>query len=121
LADVVDSWHPQIKACQGLDHAFVIDPPPGGGLRPAAELRHPPSGRTLRIATDQPSLQVYTGQGLAGADNITIPGGPVSAYCGIALETQDLPDAPNRPDFPSVELRPGRVYRRTTEWAFGVG
>jgi aldose 1-epimerase len=121
LGEVVDSTHPQIAARAGLDHAYVLDPaPPGAALRPAAVLSHPPSGRTLKIATDQVSLQVYTGQGLAETDNVAIPPGTAVAYCGVALETQDLPDAPNRPDFPSVELRPGQVYRRRTEWVFGV-
>ncbi|MDR1448854.1 MAG: galactose mutarotase [Propionibacteriaceae bacterium] len=120
LGDVVDSEHPQIKACGGLDHAFLLDPAAPGLVRPAAFLRHPPSGRTLRIETDQPSLQVYTGQGLGEADTISTPKGIPVPYCGVALETQDLPDAPNRPDFPSVVLRPGEVYRRVTDWVFGL-
>jgi aldose 1-epimerase len=119
LADVLDSDHPQIRRCHGLDHAYILESSEPGVVRPAAVLRHPRSGRTLQFETDYPALQVYTGQGLDD-DNIAVPPGTPVPFGGIAIETEDLPDAPNRPDFPSIVLRPGEVYHRTTRWVFGL-
>jgi aldose 1-epimerase len=81
------------------------------GLRLAAELHHPASGRTLTVATDQAAVQVYTANGL---------GPPFAAQAAVCLETQHWPDTPNRPDLGSVVLRPGEHHRATTELTFGT-
>lgn len=102
----------------GYDHNWVIDPSPAPGLAPAAELYSPLSGRVLRVATDLPGIQFYSGNYL---DGLTGRGG--KAYgkrAGLCLETQHFPDAPNRPAFPSCALRPGETFRSTTEFAAGV-
>jgi len=41
-------------------------------------------------------------------------------FGGMAIETQNFPDAPNRPDFPSALLRPGRTRTSTTIWSFST-
>ncbi len=64
-------------------------------------------GRTLRIVTDAPGLQVYTG------DYLPLPRG------GVALEAQSFPDTPHHPHFPTIELHPGEEYRRTIMWTLG--
>ena len=99
----------------GFDHTFALA---GEGLRQAATVRHPPSGRTLTVATDQPGVQLYTGNTLHHAPG---HGGRYSQYGGLCLETQQFPDAPNHPNYPNAILRPGEVYRARTEFAFGVG
>ena len=119
LDRVLASDHPQIARCGGLDHAFVLDGAGAGGLTPACVLTHPASGRQLTIETDFPAFQVYSGQGL-GDDRVAHPSGELGPFSGLALETEEFPDAPNRPDFPSVILRPGEICRRTTRWSFGV-
>ncbi|MEV0808191.1 hypothetical protein [Micromonospora sp. NPDC050200] len=108
--------HPQIKRMVGIDHAFHLR---GEGMRRAARLEHPESGRFLEISTDQPSLQVYTGNRLDGT--ITSRDGRLLlAGDGIALETQRHPDAPNQPTFPSAVLNPGESYCSATTWRLGV-
>jgi aldose 1-epimerase len=102
-----------------LDHAFVLDRRPEDGPSPAAVLYHAGSGRRLVVETDYPALQVYTGQGLDESEIAHPPGQP-GPGCGVALETEGFPDAPNRPDFPSVVVRPGQTWRRTTRWSFSV-
>ncbi len=62
-------------------------------------------GRTLRIMTDAPGLQVYTG------DYLPLPRG------GVALEAQSFPDSPHHPHFPTIELYPGEAYSRSIVWA----
>ncbi|MEV6614027.1 aldose epimerase family protein [Streptomyces sp. NPDC051051] len=95
----------------GLDHNFVLDKGVTDGPVEVAELYDPASGRVLTVATTEPGIQVYT------ADHLGEPFGPGE---GVALETQHFPDSPNRPEFPSTELRPGEVYRSETVYGFSA-
>ena len=75
------------------------------------------AGGPWKLWTDQPALQVYTGNALDG----TITGTGGRAYprgAGIALEPQHHPDSPNRPELSDPVLRPGQTYRSRTEWRF---
>lgn len=102
----------------GFNHSWMLDKPEGRLAR-AATLTDPASGRTLTIETTEPSLHAYTGEYFDGED-VSPSGVPIHPRDGIALEVQHLSDSPNRPDFPSTELRPGQVYRATTIWRFGI-
>jgi aldose 1-epimerase len=106
----------QIAALGGIDHALVLD---GAGLRPVARLRHPASGRQVEFITDYPALQVYTGQ-MLDDQQVSHPAGAGTAYSGIAIETEEYPDAPRRADYPSVVLRPGQTWARQTTWRFSL-
>ncbi|MGC4807635.1 aldose epimerase family protein [Micromonospora sp. DT233] len=86
-----------------LDNFFVLDDPAW-----AAELSEPSSGRRMRVVTDQPGLGVYSADGFADRRG------------GLCLEAGAWPDAPNRPDFPSVRLDPGGTYRQRTVHHFTV-
>ena len=94
----------------GYDHAWVLRE--GDGVRLAARLSDPKSGRVMEILTDQPAIQFYGGNFLdgtvAGKGGVRYP--HRSALC---LETENFPDAPNHPDFPSAVLRPGETYTHT--------
>ena len=116
ISEALASDDAQILTASGIDHALILD---GEGPRFAARLRHPGSGRHLEIRTDYPALQVYTGQNLVDP-NVAHPEGAGTPRGGIALETEEYPDAPRRPDFPSVLVRPGQTYTRTTTWQFAV-
>ncbi|MFJ9126860.1 aldose epimerase family protein [Streptomyces sp. NPDC102340] len=116
--DIRDA-HPQQILAKGFDHNWVLDK--GITAKPVlvATLRDPSSGRSLKIATDQPGLQFYSGNFLDG----TLIGQSGRTYRqgdGLALETQHFPDSPNQPKFPSTVLRPGETYRTTTVHSFGV-
>ncbi len=104
----------QLLIGRGYDHNWVLDAEPAGdGLRPAARLRDPPSGRVLEVLTDQPGLQFYSGNFLDG----TLVGPSGRAYRqgdALVLETQHFPDSPNQAHFPSTVLRPGERFRSTT-------
>ncbi|POX38959.1 galactose-1-epimerase [Streptomyces sp. Ru73] len=113
---------------RGYDHTFVVgdgagtigapsEEPPAP--RPVAELSDPASGRTVRLSTTEPGVQLYTAEHLDGTYAGTT-GRPYVAGAGIALETQHFPDSPNRPDFPGTVLRPGQVFRSRTVYGFGV-
>ena len=105
----------QLLFGQGYDHNWVLDD--GPRLQLAARVREPDSGRVLRILTEEPGIQFYSGNFLDG----TLVGPSGSAYRqgdGFALETQHFPDSPNQPDFPSTVLRPDEVYQTRTVWQF---
>ena len=114
----IDAKHEQIKNGNGYDHNFVLDT--GGDMsKVAALLYSPASGITMMVYTDEPGIQVYTGNFLDG----TVTGKKGIVYNkrhAICLETQHYPDSPNKPDWPSVILRPGETYKSHTVFAFSV-
>jgi len=105
----------------GYDRCLIIAgsaPRDQAGLRLAARVREPASGRTMAVYTDQPGVQLYTGNfldDLAGAK-----GAVFVRQGGLCLETQNFPDAVNRPSFPSPFLKPGERYQTTTVHRFGI-
>ncbi|OKI19865.1 aldose epimerase family protein [Streptomyces sp. CB03911] len=108
----------QVKNAGGFDHCWVLRPAAEpGALRPAARLSDPVSGRALEVWTTEPGLQVYTANQLDGtlAD---AEGHHHPRHGGICLETQHLPDSPNRPEYPSTVLRPGERFTSRTEFRF---
>ncbi|MGW0816064.1 aldose epimerase family protein [Streptomyces viridiviolaceus] len=111
--------HPQLITAKGFDHNWVLDKGITDRPEHIATLRDPSSGRTLKIATDQPGLQFYSGNFLDGT--LTGTGGRTYRQGdALCLETQHFPDSPNQPSFPSTVLRPGQTYRTTTVHSFGV-
>ncbi|MDI7776403.1 aldose epimerase family protein [Asticcacaulis sp. EMRT-3] len=97
-----------------LDDTFVLD---GKGLKTAAILHDPKSGRTLTVSTTQPGLVVYTAGSFDGSLT-DASGQPIVAGAGVALETQGFPDAPNHANFPTTVLHPGETYQATTVYRF---
>lgn len=112
LGDRIRVADPAVIATAGIDHAFVLR---GSGLRRAARLEHPATGRVLEVVTDQPSLQVYTANQLTGT-RPDAGGRLLRQGDGICLETQRFPDAPNQPGLGDCVLRPGEQYRAETRW-----
>jgi len=107
----------QLRHGRGYDHTLCL----AGGGTPAfaARLESPYSGRILELFTDQPGLQVYSGNYLDGS----VRGKAGRHYlksAAICLEPQIWPDAPNRPDFPSPRLDPGGLYRHVTIYRFSA-
>lgn len=106
LADVTDTKLDfrmmRTLGAQALDNCFVLN-----DRRWCLRIEDPLSGRVMEVQTDQPALALHTGESL-----------PLRRG-GIAIQTTDFPDAPNRPEFPSAVLRPGEQYRRVTRYRFG--
>ena len=98
----------------GFDHTFVLKP----GFQRTAVVRHPDSGRTLTVTTDQPGVQFYTANTLhtAGRHGRRYP--QRGAFC---LETQQFPDAPNHPDYPNAIVRPEAPFTARTVFSFSMG
>ncbi|XP_031560945.1 aldose 1-epimerase-like [Actinia tenebrosa] len=79
---------------------------------------HPTNGRVLEVYTDQPGVQLYTGNGLDG--NIGKGGLHYKKYSAVCLEMQNYPNAINQPNFPNCVLRPGEEYKQESAYKFLV-
>ena len=110
---------PALKYGKGYDACWVIDGYRKGQIQEAAELWSNRSGRSVKVFTTQPGIQVYTGNWITGC-----PAGKRGRvyhdYDAVALECQHFPDSPNRPDYPSTVLRPGKTFHEAIIFAFGV-
>jgi aldose 1-epimerase len=108
----------QLKNGNGYDHNWVLNTS-GDVNTLAAKVTSPKSGIFVEVYTNEPGIQVYTGNFLDG----TIKGKKGIVYkqrTGICLETQHYPDSPNKPQWPSTYLEPGQVYRSQCIYKFGV-
>ena len=103
--------HPQLARCRGYDHCFLLDPLPG---QPAVTLISGDRRLHMKMYTDQPGVQLYTGNWLAGTP--ARGGGEWQNYQGLCLEAQQLPDSPNRPELGDPWLLPGQTYRHQTRY-----
>ena len=102
---------PALVYGKGYDNCWVLDG------EDAVVLKESVSGRKLTVKTDQPGVQIYTGNWLVGSP-VNHSGNRYLDYDGIAIEAQGFPDAPNHPNFPSQLLKPGDEYSRYIEFAF---
>lgn len=103
----------------GYDHNWVLNKGAGDGPTFAARGYDPRTGRVVDCLTTEPGVQVYTGNGLNGS----IVGSSGATYRqtdGFTLETQHFPDSPNKPNFPSIELKPGQEFHSTTVYRFST-
>ena len=108
----------QLRLGRGYDHNWVLDSG-GGKLTEAAEVYDPGSGRVLKVLTDQPGIQFYSGNFLDGS--VKGKGGkPYELRSALCLETQHFPDSPNHPAFPTTELKPGDRYHTVTIYRFST-
>ena len=118
IGERIDANYEPLRQAGGYDQNWVLD---SGGrtLAEAAEVYEPTTGRVMRVLTDQPGVQVYTGNFFDG----TITGKGGVAYqrrYGLCLETQHFPDSPHHPNFPTTELKPGERFHRITIFSFSA-
>jgi aldose 1-epimerase len=109
----------QMVYAHGYDHNFVLNKGPGDGMTFAARAYDPRTGRVIDCFTTEPGVQVYTSNGMNGS----VVGSSGTTYRqteGFTLETQHFPDSPNKPNFPTTELKPGQDFRSTTIFRFAT-
>ena len=109
----------QMVYAHGYDHNFVLNKGPGDGTAFAARGYDPRTGRVIDCFTTEPAVQVYTSNGMNGS----VVGSSGTTYRqaeGFTLETQHFPDSPNKPNFPTTELKPGQEFRSTTIFRFAT-
>lgn len=108
----------QLKNGNGYDHNWVLDTN-NDVTQLAAKVVSPLSGIALEVYTNEPGIQVYTGNFLDG----TLTGKKGKVYeqrAAVCLETQHYPDSPNKPEWPSVILEPGQTYNSQVIYKFAV-
>ena len=118
IADALGMNNEQVKFGMGIDHNYVLNTK-GNIEEVAAKVTCPSTGITLEVYTNEPGIQVYTGNFLDG----TVTGKKGIVYnqrAAICLESQHYPDSPNKPQWPSVILEPGQTYHSHCIFKFGV-
>lgn len=116
IGERIDTPIDQLLWARGYDHTFVLNKPLGK-LGFAARVSSPKTGIIMEVYTDQPGVQLYTGNWMSGSmrgkHDHRYP-----ARSALCLETQHYPDSPNRPEYPSTVLQPGEIFRSTTVYTF---
>ncbi len=109
----------QMVYAHGYDHNFVLNKGPSNGMTFAARGYDPRTGRVIDCFTTEPAVQVYTSNGMNGS----VVGSSGTTYRqteAFTLETQHFPDSPNKPNFPTTELKPGQDFHSTTIFRFAT-
>jgi aldose 1-epimerase len=107
----------QLKNGKGYDHNFVLDK--HDLTTPIATITGDKTGIEMEIFTTEPGLQFYSGNFMTGSS--AMHGGGKNDYrSGFAAETQHFPDSPNKPQFPTTELKPGETYKTVTIYKFSA-
>lgn len=118
IASDFDLADEQVKNGNGYDHNWVLNTK-GDVSRVAARLVSPVTGIVLEVYTNEPGIQVYSGNFLDGS----VKGKKGIVYqqrAAVCLETQHYPDSPNKKDWPSVELTPGQKYESHCVYKFSL-
>jgi aldose 1-epimerase len=113
----INDNYDQLDYGKGYDHNWVLNKKKPGELSLAATCFEPVSGRVMEVHTTQPGIQLYTGNWLDGSDKGK-GGKSYGMRTALCLETQNFPDSPNKPGFPSTLVCPGEVYKHTCLYKF---
>jgi aldose 1-epimerase len=115
IGERIGDKYDQLILGRGYDHNYILD----NKEEVDVTVYEPVSGRMLEVITDQPGMQLYTGNFLDGT--LSGHGGKVFKFrSGLCLESGHYPDSPNHPDFPSTVLNPGETFKSTTIYRFSV-
>lgn len=112
IGERVDSDDPSVKNCGGYDSNFILSG------SPAAVVRSLESGIAMTVTTDQPGMQLYTGNNISKRNGKNgAQYGFRSAFC---METQHYPDCINHPEWPSCILKANEEFKSFTTYTFAV-
>jgi aldose 1-epimerase len=117
--DIRDGRSAQLMTGKGYDMNWVISRAKSARPRLVAQVESPDSGRVLRLYSDQPGLQFYSGNFLDGT-TVGKSGHTYRQGDAFVLEPQFFPDTPNHPEFGSAVLRPGQVYENRMVYRFST-
>ena len=116
----IDSDCTDLKLAGGYDHCLNFT----GGAQEKAVLRgrlfDPATGRVMELFTDMPCVQLYTGNFLGDSKYPFKGNKPQKKQGLLCLETQKMPDSPNKLHFSDCTLSPGEVFRSVTVYKFSA-
>ncbi len=118
ITDAVHSNDAQVRIANGIDHCFVFPEP--GEFRERLSVFSPESRITLRMLTDRPGVQIYSGNFMSEIDVPLASGEIPAARSAFCLESEGFPDAPNHPEFPDCILRAGERFESSTAYIFDI-
>jgi aldose 1-epimerase len=101
---------------KGYDHTYVLNKK-GSELSFCAKVKSPKTGITMDVYTTEPGVQLYTSNWTTG-NFVAKNGQRYPERCALCLETQHFPDSINKPEYPSVVLRPGEIFESQTIFKF---
>jgi aldose 1-epimerase len=115
IGERIGDNYDQLILGRGYDHNYILD----NKEEVDVTVYEPASGRLLEVITDQPGMQLYTGNFLDGTKSGH--GGKAFKFrSGLCLESGHYPDSPNHPEFPTTVLSPGDTFKSTTIYRFSV-
>ena len=106
----------KLDTINGLDDVFVLNKANANLIT----YRAPSPGLQLDIQTNQPSAVVFAPKSINFEGELKSNVLAHTKYPAICFETQNFPDAPNHPHFPTALLKKGEVYSNTTQYAFSM-
>ncbi|MCH5303028.1 MAG: galactose mutarotase, partial [Prevotella sp.] len=115
IGDSINSDFDQVRNATGYDHNFCLNTykdGKGDDTQVCASLYSPKSGIFMEMYTNEPGVQVYSGnfQGVGRELSIPHKNGPYPKHVSVCLESQKYPDSPNNPDWVQPTLKPGEKY-----------
>jgi aldose 1-epimerase len=114
-----DPAYDVLRDSSGFDHNFVLNPDDEiGAVSTAADAFSEKTGIAMTLMTDDPGVQLYTGNGLGGKKGKS--GHIYENYTGFCLEPQCFPDSANNKAFKQPVFGPGRPYDSVTAYIFTV-
>ena len=122
IQDSLRMDYEQVKFGNGFDHNWILNTK-GDDTQVCASLYSPKTGILLEAFTNEPGMQVYTGnfQGIDGEqDKVRKLGKKYPQRPSVCLESQKYPDSPNHPEWPSPYLQPGEKYMSHLVFKFSV-
>lgn len=116
----IEDDNAQLKAGKGYDHCYVLNGTKGDyGMKHAARAQGDKSGIILDVLTQEPGVQLYTGNFME-SKNTLVGGFKDDFRTAFCLETQHYPDSPNQPSFPTTVLKPGETYHTISYYKFST-
>ena len=125
IGDSIQSQFDQIQNATGYDHNFCLNTykdGKGDDTQVCASLYSPKNGIFMEMYTNEPGVQVYSGnfQGIGNELNIEHKHGPYPRHVSVCLESQKYPDSPNKPEWVQPVLNPGEKYFSHAAYKFSV-
>lgn len=121
--DINNKQFDMTRNASGFDHNWCLNTwrkGKGNDKLIAASLYSPATGIRMDVYTNEPGIQVYTGNFL-DASFTAKHGYRYPRHSAVCLETQHYPDSPNKPQWPSALLEPGKKYTSHCRYHFSIG
>ena len=125
IGDSIKSSFDQIQNAGGYDHNWCLNTykdGQGDDTQVCASLYSPKTGIFMEMFTNEPGVQVYSGnfQGVGNELNIQHKHGPYPRHVSVCLESQKYPDSPNKPQWVQPVLKPGEKYFSHAAYKFSI-